>query len=266
MREAGPARAAVLAAAIAAHHILSHPHPHPILPPSPPPAPPPSPLPLLPPPCSIPSIPDPSSSRDLAANFLTFHSLSAPVQRLAAAPQDLCSIAPLPPLLDPIGAAAVAWRTEVARQGLLANALTAMAAAHQQQAAAQAAAAAAAVQHQDSPASPASPASDAGSPLAAQLAAAGLEQGPAAAPAAPALPLAAACLRPFAFMPYKASGRTWLDDWNLQRQHLPMIAAAGSWVERRKVQLPDFDFMTQMYRPLPTGYGYGGGSHHGSHR
>jgi hypothetical protein len=53
-------------------------------------------------------------------------------------------------------------------------------------------------------------------------------------------------------MPYKASGPTWVDDWNLQRQHLPMIAAAGSWVERRKVQLPDFDFMSQMYRPLPS--------------
>jgi hypothetical protein len=74
----------------------------------------------------------------------------------------------------------------------------------------------------------------------------------------PQLPLAATCLRPFAFMPYKAAGRTWVDDWNLQRQHLPMIAAAGSWVERRKVPLPDFDWYSHCYRPLPTGFSSGG--------
>lgn len=226
----------------------------------------------------IPSIPDPQVSRDLQANFLTFHSLAVPVQRLHATPADLCSLAPLPPLLDPIGAAAVAWRTEVARQQLLAAALSAISTAQaaQQQAAAAAAAAAAtaaaAQQAQQAGAanalqsiSPGSPASGAASPvaaLAAQLAAAALEGSAAAAAAAPApqLPVAACCLRPFAFMPYKVSGRTWVDDWNLNRQHLPMIAAAGSWIERRKVQLPDFDFFSQMYRPLPTSHGhYGGG-------
>ncbi|KAL4437323.1 hypothetical protein ABPG75_004462 [Micractinium tetrahymenae] len=221
----------------------------------------------------IPSIPDPQVSRDLQANFLTFHSLAVPVPRLHATPADLCSLAPLPPLLDPIGAAAVAWRTEVARQQLLAAALSAISAAQaaQQQAAAAAAVAAAtaaAAQHAQQagtaaqpPASPGSPASPMAA-LAAQLAAAALE-GSAAAPAAPPaaqLPVVACCLRPFAFMPYKVSGRTWVDDWNLNRQHLPMIAAAGSWIERRKVQLPDFDFFSHMYRPLPTSHGhYGGG-------
>ena len=51
----------------------------------------------------IPSVPDPTASRDLQANFLTFHSLTVPAPRTHAAPADLCSIAPLPPLLDPIG-------------------------------------------------------------------------------------------------------------------------------------------------------------------
>ena len=51
----------------------------------------------------IPSVPDPAASRDLQANFLTFHSLTVPAPRTHAAPADLCSIAPLPPLLDPIG-------------------------------------------------------------------------------------------------------------------------------------------------------------------
>lgn len=216
-------------------------------------------------------------SRDLQANFLTFHSLAAPIQRLHATPADLCSLAPLPPLLDPIGAAAVAWRTEVARQQLLAAALSAISAAQaaQQQAAAAAAAAAAtaaaAQQAQQagaanalSPIPPGSPASGTASPvaaLAAQLAATAIDGGAVAAAAAtPQLPVAACCLRPFAFMPYKVSGRTWVDDWNLNRQHLPMIAAAGSWIERRKVQLPDFEFFSQMYRPLPTSHGhYGGG-------
>lgn len=198
----------------------------------------------------VPSVPDPAASRDLQANFLTFHSLAMPAQRLHSAPQDLCSIAPLPPLLDPIGAAAVAWRTEVARQHLLANALSALAAQQQQHVQRKAAPDA------DSPSSSngasCSSAASAVSAVASQLAAASLDGGNSSKPAQ--LPLTAACLRPFAFMPYKASGGTWIDDWNLQRQHLPMIAAAGSWIERRKVQLPDFEFMSQMYRPLPTSF------------
>ena len=51
----------------------------------------------------VPGVPDPAASRDLQANFLTFHSLAVPAQRTHASPADLCSIAPLPPLLDPIG-------------------------------------------------------------------------------------------------------------------------------------------------------------------
>lgn len=182
--------------------------------------------------CRVPAVPDPAASRDLAANFLTFHSLTVPAQRLAAAPADCCSIAPLPPLLDPAGAAAVAWRTELARQQLLGDALSQLAAQQVQAQQAQQRGAA-----------------DAGGEPGAQR------------PRPPVqLPLAAACLRPFAFMPWKAVGRTWVDDWNLQRQHLPMIAAAGSWVERRRVQLPDFDFYSATYRPLPTGY-----QHHAQH-
>lgn len=214
----------------------------------------------------IPSVPDPTASRDLQANFLTFHSLTVPAPRTHAAPADLCSIAPLPPLLDPIGAAAVAWRTEVARQQLLAAALQQFAAAQQAAAAASSTPAAGDASIPASqPASPSGSESTASTPvaaLAARMAAASLEcgGGGAAAPSValrPQLPLAATCLRPFAFMPYKASGRTWVDDWNLQRQHLPMIAAAGSWVERRKVALPDFDFFSHMYRPLPTGFSSG---------
>lgn len=161
---------------------------------------------------------------------------------------------PLPPPCPPTGAAAVAWRTEVARQQLLAAAL-------QQFAAAQQAAAAGAAPASGDASAPASPSGSAAgesagstpvAAVAARLAAASLECGsPGAAPSAmlrPQLPLAATCLRPFAFMPYRASGRTWVDDWNLQRQHLPMIAAAGSWVERRKVPLPDFDFYSHCYR------------------
>ncbi|EFN52975.1 hypothetical protein CHLNCDRAFT_58690 [Chlorella variabilis] len=200
----------------------------------------------------IPSLPDPAASRDLQANFLTFHSLSVPPQRLHAPP---AKGAPLPPLLDPAGAAAVAWRTEVARQGLLAAALRAIAAQQQQQQLLQqAAAAAAAAQGAESPA--ASPGGGGGASPASTP--------PGSARSSPddcgvasvlsALPLQAACLRPFAFMPYKATGAAWLDDWNLQRQHLPMVAAAGSWVQRRKVQLPDFDFMSQQYRPLPSSF------------
>ncbi len=153
----------------------------------------------------------------------------------------------------------MAWRTEVARQQLLAAALQQLAAAQQ---AAAAGSAPAAVGSRSAPASqPASPSGSAAgdsassSPvaaIAARLAAASLECSGAGAASSsaprPQLPLAATCLRPFAFMPYKASGRTWVDDWNLQRQHLPMIAAAGSWVERRKVALPDFDWYSHMYR------------------
>lgn len=47
-------------------------------------------------------------------------------------------------------------------------------------------------------------------------------------------------------------GGTWADDANLERQHLPMIAAAASWLQRRGVVLPDFEFFSRMYRPLPT--------------
>ena len=151
----------------------------------------------------------------------------------------------------------MAWRTEVARQQLLAAALQQFAAAQQAAAAASSTPAAGdASTPASQPASPIGSESTASTPvaaLAARMAAASLEcgGGGAAAPSValrPQLPLAATCLRPFAFMPYKASGRTWVDDWNLQRQHLPMIAAAGSWVERRKVALPDFDFFSHMYR------------------
>jgi hypothetical protein len=211
----------------------------------------------------MPGVPDPAASRDLQANFLTFHSLAvvggaAAAQRLqhgaagpaAATAADPCSLAPLPPMLDPVGAAAVAWRTEVARQQMLAGALSAMAAS-QHKAAVAAAKAAAAAAEADSPGGRGSGVEA----LARRLAAASLDCTQAAmAQQQRPLPLAATCLRPFAFLPYKAVGRTWVDDWNLQRQHMPMIAAAGSWIERRKVQLPDFDFMSQAYRPLPTAY------------
>ncbi|KAI3424804.1 hypothetical protein D9Q98_008190 [Chlorella vulgaris] len=216
----------------------------------------------------IPGVPDPLVSRDLQANFLTFHSLAVPQPKLHSGPYDPCNAAPQPPMLDPIGAAAVAWRTEVARQHLLSNAVSAVAAAQRQRQLQAARGAREAATGGDtsatSPLSPASssrgssavstPHSGVGSvcTLAGLLAAASsLESG---AAALRRLPLTATCLRPFAFLPYKACGATWVDDWNLQRQHLPMIAAAGSWIERRKVQLPDFDFMSQMYRPLPSGY------------
>ncbi len=51
----------------------------------------------------------------------------------------------------------------------------------------------------------------------------------------------------------QVSGRTWVDDYNLRSQHLPMISAAGMWLERRKVRLPDFEFFSRTYRPLPMG-------------
>lgn len=51
----------------------------------------------------------------------------------------------------------------------------------------------------------------------------------------------------------QVAGRTWVDDYNLRSQHLPMISAAGMWLERRKVRLPDADFFSRNFRPLPTG-------------
>jgi hypothetical protein len=51
----------------------------------------------------------------------------------------------------------------------------------------------------------------------------------------------------------QVSGRAWVDDYNLRSQHLPMISAAGMWLERRKVRLPDFEFFSRNYRPLPVG-------------
>ncbi len=48
------------------------------------------------------------------------------------------------------------------------------------------------------------------------------------------------------------SGRTWVDDYNLRSQHLPMISAAGMWLERRNVRLPDFEFFSRNFRPLPN--------------
>lgn len=59
-------------------------------------------------------------------------------------------------------------------------------------------------------------------------------------------PAGVAVLRPFAFMPYRAGGRAWDDQWNHYSQHLPMMAAAGSWVERRKVRLPDLEFFARQ--------------------
>ncbi|GAB4821385.1 hypothetical protein N2152v2_008431 [Parachlorella kessleri] len=168
----------------------------------------------------LPAVAEPSLSRDLQASVLTFHSLSVP----PSLPAELCarsSAHPVPPPPCAPAAAALAWRSETARQQLLASALSALA-----------------VQ-------PASGEAPPGGPSAAACE-------PSCCLSAVQVPVSVTCLRPFAFMPYKMSGRTWVDDYNLRSQHLPMISAAGMWLERRNVRLPDFEFFSRNFRPLPT--------------
>lgn len=157
----------------------------------------------------IPALADPTLSRELQASLLTFHSLSVSPTH----PIDLHSsldyqVRPLPPYAP--AAAALAWRSETARQQLLATALSALS------------------EESDSQSSQIEVANC--SPKAVNV----------------------ACLRPFAFMPYKVMGQTWVDDYNLRSQHLPMISTAGHWLDRRNVRLPDFDFFSKNFRPLPV--------------
>ncbi len=112
----------------------------------------------------IPAVPDPGLSRDLQASLLTFHSLSVPPS-LPAELHMRGSAQPIPPPPCAPAAAALAWRSETVRQQLLASALSA---------------------------------------LTAQPSTADVAAGVAGScPAAPQLPVSVACLRPFAFMPYK---------------------------------------------------------------
>jgi hypothetical protein len=52
-------------------------------------------------------------------------------------------------------------------------------------------------------------------------------------------------LQPFAFMPYKMIGRTWWDAENEAAIHAPMRAAAGAWVQRRRLMHSDLEFFSQ---------------------
>lgn len=173
----------------------------------------------------IPSVADPASTRDLQAAFLTFHPLMAPSAPSAAPP----GAAPSHPAPPPFGAGAqlvLQYRAEAARQRLLASALSTVSFGAACDSAPQAV-----------------------------RSSAERQPGGSAGPAIPAPPLSITALQPFGFMPYRAVGATWADDFNLQRLHLPMLAAAGAWVERRGVRQPDFDFFSraaQFHRPLPS--------------
>jgi len=56
------------------------------------------------------------------------------------------------------------------------------------------------------------------------------------------LPESVHCLQPWAFAHYKATGKLWSDPANRYIQHMPMMAAAEAWTERRGVHLPDLVF------------------------
>ncbi|KAK9828940.1 hypothetical protein WJX72_002934 [[Myrmecia] bisecta] len=59
-------------------------------------------------------------------------------------------------------------------------------------------------------------------------------------------------LQPFAFVPYKMTGNTWLEDEASSVTHAAMIAAAGAWVQRRRATHPDLEFFAQHSRNLPA--------------
>lgn len=113
----------------------------------------------------IPSLADASLSRDLQASLLTFHSVAVPPS-LPAELHPHGAAHPIPPPPCAPAAAALAWRSETARQQLIASALSALSGAE-----------------------------------------AGVEgEGEAGQPSQQP-PVSVACLRPFAFMPYKVGCR-----------------------------------------------------------
>ena len=126
--------------------------------------------------CRVPSLPDPALSRDLQASLLTFHSLAVLPSLPAELLHQQSPALPVPPPPSAPAAAALAWRSETARQHLVASALASI-----------------------------------------EAATAGEEPAPGAEPAEegacpPQPPVGVACLRPFAFMPYKV-GRGSGDWW-----------------------------------------------------
>lgn len=175
---------------------------------------------------------DPATARDLQASFLTFHSLSA----------GPATGAPTPPQLSPAAMGGIAFRAELLRQALLSRAMMAVlpqtpsmflnmggtSEGVQKQ-------------HGISDVQDSAVVANASLPYA-TMATSSMDT---RKTQLSSMPLAVATLQPFAFAPYKAVGRTWIDDFALHQLHLPMIAAASAWTERRSVVLPDLEFFSR---------------------
>jgi hypothetical protein len=169
----------------------------------------------------LPYIADPAASRDLQASFLTFHSLAAPPPSapMAGPLTTAGSGAPIPPQLTPPAAAGLAYRGEVLRQALLFKAMKSVLPSVLPKSSPIEACESASEPHEDGVSNLVGP-----------------------SPTLSSMPMAVATLQPFGFVPYKAVGQTWVDEFALHRLHLPMIAAARAWTERRGINLPDLEF------------------------
>lgn len=174
---------------------------------------------------------DPATTRDLQASFLTFHSLSA-------AP---ATGAPIPPQLSPGAMAGIAFRAEVLRQALLSRAMMTVFPQTNLSANNSCFPSAHRVEDLNSRIS----SGDHSSLYGATSLPKGESPHVAARNSLTAMPLSVTALQPFAFAPYKAVGRTWIDDFCLHHLHLPMIATASAWTDRRGVVLPDLEFFAR---------------------